>query len=124
MASLLFCFEDIETIYEFLLKDTQGLHCKYPGELHTIPFKFVIRNCMELSRRLFLITLGAADFCHVWSARGVSPDTLLSGKCHHMKAKKKRSRRRAEAGKNKRLFFFHFRGQFCFDLVKNQVFRL
>ena len=42
-----------------------------------------------------------------------------------MKAKQTRSRRQAEAGKNKRLFFFHFRGQFCFDLVKiNQVFRL
>ena len=56
--------------------------------------------------------------------RGVSPDTLLSGKCHHMKAKQTRSRRQAEAGKNKRLFFFHFRGLFCFDLVKNQAFRL
>ena len=42
--------------------DTKGLHCKYPGELHTIPYNFVIRNCMELSRRLFLISLGAADF--------------------------------------------------------------
>ena len=42
--------------------DTQGLHCKYPGELHTIPYNFVIRNCMELSRRLFFISLGAADF--------------------------------------------------------------
>ena len=42
-----------------------------------------------------------------------------------MKANQTRSRRQAEAGKNKRLFFFHFRGQFCFDLVKiNQVFRL
>ena len=43
-------------------EDTKGLHCKYPGELHTIPYNFVIRNCMELSRRLFLISLGAADF--------------------------------------------------------------
>ena len=43
-------------------EDTQGLHCKYPGELHTIPYNFVIRNCMELSRRLFFISLGAADF--------------------------------------------------------------
>ena len=42
--------------------DTKGLHCKYTGELHTIPYNFVIRNCMELSRRLFLISLGAADF--------------------------------------------------------------
>ena len=41
-----------------------------------------------------------------------------------MKAKQTRWRRQAEAGKNKRLFFFHFRGLFCFDLVKNQVFRL
>ena len=42
-----------------------------------------------------------------------------------MKANQTRSRRQAEAGKNKRLFFFHFRRQFCFDLVKiNQVFRL
>ena len=43
-------------------EDTKGLHCKYPGELHTIPYNFVIRNCMELSRRLFLISLGVADF--------------------------------------------------------------
>ena len=43
-------------------EDTQGLHCKYPRELHTIPYNFVIRNWMELSRRLFLISLGAADF--------------------------------------------------------------
>ena len=42
--------------------DTQGLHCKYRGELHTIPYNFVIRNCMELLRRLFFISLGAADF--------------------------------------------------------------
>ena len=42
--------------------DTQGLHCKYPGELHTIPYNFVIRNSMGLSRRLFFIRLGAADF--------------------------------------------------------------
>ena len=42
-----------------------------------------------------------------------------------MKANQTRSRRQAEAGKNKRLFLFHFRGQYCFDLVKiNQVFRL
>ena len=44
------------------LEDTQGLHCKYPGQLHTIPYDFVIRNCMEPSRRLFFISLGAADF--------------------------------------------------------------
>ena len=74
---------------------------------------------MEPSRRLFLISLGAADFVTY------DPDTLLSGKCHHMKAKQTQWRQQAEAGKNKRLFFFHFRGQFCFDLVKiNQVFRL
>ena len=42
--------------------DTKGLHCKYPGRLHTIPYNFVIRNCMEPSRRLFFISLGAADF--------------------------------------------------------------
>ena len=35
---------------------------KYPGELHTIPRNFIIRNCMEPSRRLFFISLGAADF--------------------------------------------------------------
>ena len=29
-------------------EDTQGLHCKYPGELHTIPYNKIIRNCMEL----------------------------------------------------------------------------
>ena len=28
--------------------DTSSLHCKYPGELHTIPYNFIIRNCMEL----------------------------------------------------------------------------
>ena len=33
-------------------EDTQGLHCKYPRELHTIPYNFIIRNCMEPSRRL------------------------------------------------------------------------
>ena len=43
-------------------EDTQGLHCKYPRELHTIPYNFIIRNCMEPSRRLFFISLGAADF--------------------------------------------------------------
>ena len=42
--------------------DTKGLHCKYPGELHTIPYNFVIRNCMELSSWLFFNSLGAADF--------------------------------------------------------------
>ena len=47
---------------ELTWEDTQGLHCKYPQELHTIPYNFVIRNCMELSRRLFFISLGAADF--------------------------------------------------------------
>ena len=73
----------------------------------------------------FLHKLRHGGFCHVWSTRGVFPDTLMSGKCHHMKANQTRSRRQAEAGKNKRLFFFHFRGQFCFDLVKiNQVFRM
>ena len=42
-----------------------------------------------------------------------------------MKANQTRSRRQTEASKNKRLFFFHFRGQFCFDLAKvNQVLRL
>ena len=39
-------------------EDTEGLH----RELHTIPYNFVIRNCMEPSRRLFFISLGAADF--------------------------------------------------------------
>ena len=29
-------------------EDTQGLHCKYPGELYTIPYNKIIRNCMEL----------------------------------------------------------------------------
>ena len=43
-------------------EDTQGLQCKYPGELRTIPYNFVIRICMELSRRLFFISLGPADF--------------------------------------------------------------
>ena len=31
-------------------------------KLHTIPYNFIIRNCMEPSRRLFFISLGAADF--------------------------------------------------------------
>ena len=79
---------------------------------------------MELSRRLFLISLGAADFVTYDQREVLFPTPSLSGKCHHMKAKQTRSRRQAEAGKNKRLFFFHFRGPFCFDLVKNQVFRL
>ena len=54
-----------DVIFSRNVKNTltmKGLHCKYPGELHTIPYNFVIRNCMELSRRLFLISLGAADF--------------------------------------------------------------
>ena len=29
-------------------EDTQGFHCKYPGELYTIPYDKIIRNCMEL----------------------------------------------------------------------------
>ena len=43
-------------------KETQGLHCKYPRQLHTIPYNFIIRNCTEPSRRLFFISIGAADF--------------------------------------------------------------
>ena len=30
-------------------------------KVHTIPYNFIIRNCMEPSRRLFFISLGAAD---------------------------------------------------------------
>ena len=30
-------------------EDTNSLHCKYPGEPHTIPYTFSIRNCMGLS---------------------------------------------------------------------------
>ena len=79
---------------------------------------------MELSRRLSLISLGAADFVTYDQREVFFPTPFCQENCHHMKAKQTRSRRQAEAGKNKRLFFFHFRGQFCFDLVKNQVFRL
>ena len=28
------------------LEDTQGLHCKYPGKLPTIPYNFNVRNCI------------------------------------------------------------------------------
>ena len=59
---------------------------------------------MEPSRRLFFISLGAADFV----TRGVFPDTLLSGKCHHMKANQTRSLRQAEDGK-KKAFVFPFK---------------
>ena len=48
--------------WKLQLEVTQSLHCKYPRELHTIPYNFIIRNCMEPSRRLFFISLGAADF--------------------------------------------------------------
>ena len=27
-------------------EDTKGLHCKYPGKLHTIPYNFNVRNCI------------------------------------------------------------------------------
>ena len=50
---------------------------------------------------IFLDKLRRSRFCLVWSARGVFPDTLLSGKCHHMKANQTRLRWQAEAGKNK-----------------------
>ena len=36
--------------------------CLFMIKLHTIPYNFIIRNCMEPSRRLFFISLGAADF--------------------------------------------------------------
>ena len=59
-------------------RHTGGLHCKYLGELHTIPYNFTIRNCMEPSRRLFFISLGAADF-ETYDQREVFFPTLF---CH------------------------------------------
>ena len=74
---------------------------------------------MEPSRRLFFISLGTADFVKYDQREVFFPTPFCQENVIIiMKAKQTRSRRQAEAGKNKRLFFFHFRGQFCFDLDK------
>ena len=73
---------------------------------------------MELSRRLFLISLGATDFV-TYDQREVFFRHFSVTK---MSSYESKTDTIASAGQ--RLFFFHFRDHFCFDLVKNQVFRL
>ena len=78
---------------------------------------------MGLSRRLFLISLGAADFV-TYDQREVFLPTPSVRKMLSYESKTDTIASAGRTGTNRRLFFFHFRGQFCFDLVKNQVFRL
>ena len=69
-------------IFAIPWEDTQGLHCKYPRELHTVPYNFVIRNCME-ARRILSRIISARCFSRHPSVRKMSsyeskPDPIAS----------------------------------------------